>query len=512
MVSLHAALAALALSGVGQTVMLDFYADWCGPCKAMHPTVQALAAAGYPVEQVNIDQNRKLAAKYGIQSIPCFVMLVDGKEVDRVVGGTTFSRLERMCKAGALPNRTGTTPAMFARNTPAAVRPAALTSPAMAAPFEGWGQTQSSTNPQAALPAGTVDVAVETNLLAASVRLRVEDPDGHSCGSGTIIDARSGEALILTCGHIFRDSKGKGRIDVDLFGPGGSQRVEGRLISFDSEVRDVGLVAIRTPGPVAAARVAPPGYRLAAGMPVVSVGCNNGDAPTARHSQINSLDKFTGPPNIQVAGQPVEGRSGGGLFSAEGYVLGVCNAADPSDKEGLFAALGSIYAELDRAQLTFLYKSAGENPSTLSEATVPSALAAAASPTMPAGIAHPAGPASMATIPSMPASLPEMPQMPSASSASGLPGFAAAGLPAHEQAALEEIRRSRKGGAEVVIIVRPRDNAESKSEVFVLDHASAEFRKQLVDVTRAPDRVYQETSMELPKPRKKLLEWSAGDQ
>ena len=97
-------------------------------------------------------------------------------------------------------------------------------------------------------------------------------------------------------------------------------------------------------------------------MPVVSVGCNNGDAPTVRHSQVTSLDKFHGPPNIQVAGQPVEGRSGGGLFSSEGYVIGVCNAADPSDKEGLFAALASIYAELDRKDaggndLSFVYKS-----------------------------------------------------------------------------------------------------------------------------------------------------------
>ena len=67
----------------------------------MNPTVEALIAAGYPVQRVNVDQNRPLAAKYGVQSIPCFVMVVDGREVDRVVGGTTYSRLERMCKAGA---------------------------------------------------------------------------------------------------------------------------------------------------------------------------------------------------------------------------------------------------------------------------------------------------------------------------------------------------------------------------------------------------------------------------
>ncbi len=57
MVSLQAAIAAIALSGVGQTVLLDFYTDWCGPCRAMNPTVQALAKAGYPVQRINKDRN-----------------------------------------------------------------------------------------------------------------------------------------------------------------------------------------------------------------------------------------------------------------------------------------------------------------------------------------------------------------------------------------------------------------------------------------------------------------------
>ena len=103
MVSLQVAFAALALSGVGQTVMLDFYSDSCGPCRAMAPTVDALIAKGYPVQRINRDKNPELAAKFGAQRIPCFVMIVDGQEVDRVVGGTTYSRLERMCKIQAPP-------------------------------------------------------------------------------------------------------------------------------------------------------------------------------------------------------------------------------------------------------------------------------------------------------------------------------------------------------------------------------------------------------------------------
>ncbi len=97
----------------------------------------------------------------------------------------------------------------------------------------------------------------------------------------------------------------------------------------------MGLVSIRPAGQVAVARVAPPGYRVAAGDPVVTVGCNNGDDPTAAHCRVLAVDKFRGPHNLQVEGEPVEGRSGGGVFSSDGMVVGICNAADRDDHAGL---------------------------------------------------------------------------------------------------------------------------------------------------------------------------------
>jgi hypothetical protein len=84
----------------------------------------------------------------------------------------------------------------------------------------------------------------------------------------------------------------------------------------------------------------------------------------------------------------------------------------------------------------------------------------------------------------------------------------ASGLAPAERAALDEIRRQVKEGADVTIIVHSRSNPNAKSEVYQLDHASREFVRQIsAEADSKSGRI--ETSLELPKPRKVLLEWSA---
>ena len=469
MVSLHAALAVMAMSGSGQTMLLDFYADWCGPCRAMDPTVHELAAKGYPVRRVNVDREAALASQFHVTTIPCFVMVVDGREADRMVGGAPLRRLEQMCRMGAAASSSKVPTMIASRPAAPPARPIAAAAPV--------GLPQSP-------PAAT-----DAFLIAASVRLRIEDADGHSCGSGTIVDAQpGGEALILTCGHIFRDSEGKGKIEVDLFGPTPASRVPGRLVAYDLR-RDVGLVAFQPPGPVAVARVAPPEYALRAGDPVASVGCNNGDLPTVQHSRVTTLNQFLGPPNIEVAGQPIVGRSGGGLFSPEGFVVGVCNAADPSDHEGVFAAMGSIHAQLDQVALSCLYQPQA-NGSRPGNAWASSAeLAPSAAPRV-----------------RMPMPSPEPPVAPASGDMAG-----GAPLATGEQAALEEIRRHVKEGAEVVCIIRDHRDPEAKSQVITLARASPAFVKRLAAEARPSDPPVHETALEIPKPRTPLLEWDAQD-
>ena len=80
--------------------ILDFYADWCGPCQMMKPTMEEFGKA-HPeikVTAVNIDEEEELAEKYGVSSIPCIVALKDGEEVKREVGVVSLKKLEKMVK------------------------------------------------------------------------------------------------------------------------------------------------------------------------------------------------------------------------------------------------------------------------------------------------------------------------------------------------------------------------------------------------------------------------------
>lgn len=70
-------------------VLVDFWAEWCGPCKAIGPSIEALANeynGKAKVYKVDVDRENDLAMKYGIMSIPALVLFKGGKEVDRMVG------------------------------------------------------------------------------------------------------------------------------------------------------------------------------------------------------------------------------------------------------------------------------------------------------------------------------------------------------------------------------------------------------------------------------------------
>lgn len=78
--------------------LLDFYADWCGPCQMLKPTIEKFEKAHPEVKvtSVNIDEDEELAEKYGVSGIPCLVVLKDGEEVRREVGVMPLKKLEKL--------------------------------------------------------------------------------------------------------------------------------------------------------------------------------------------------------------------------------------------------------------------------------------------------------------------------------------------------------------------------------------------------------------------------------
>ena len=489
----------------GDVVLLNFSASWCGPCRQMAPLVGEITAAGWVVRHVDVDHEGDLVRRFGVTGVPCYVLLVKGQEVGRINGATTRGELETLLAKSRQPlglaalaeppaatslagipvpvtpagAPLSTEPKAAPQTTGAAlvtaVPPATARQPDRpAAPRLKQPVAPSGADQRAIAGGPQLDpaqrAALERRLMASTARLLVEDSQGVSRGTGTVIDCRQGEALILTCGHIFRDSQGKGRVEVDLFGPDGPRGVAGQVVSWDLK-RDLALVSIFTDRQIEPVRVGGADHNTQPGASVVTVGCDGGDDPTIHHSRVTAVDKYLGPANVQVAGQPVQGRSGGGLFALDGTLIGVCNAADPADNEGLFAALPTIHEQLDEAGLAFVYRSVYPSGGTGDVAAVSS------------GPALPSMPAEMPPVSfdrrDRADALPTAVTAPTNSPNGAGPGAAAPQkLTPGEQALIDHVWR-HDGEAEVICIVRPRGAAQAPGDVFVLQGTGREFVEQL---------------------------------
>ena len=370
----HALLILLAtVGGEPRGEVLDFTATWCGPCQQMSPIVSRLERQGLPIRKVDVDQERALAQKYNIQSIPTFLLVVDGEEVTRVVGQTSEAELRRLIgripvdvpkprepEAPFLVDAGGnSSPGASRESVTAPVGDRATEQPdrssnggfinrLIGGNRSGTEEIRRGNNPDA------VAGHVARDPMSASTRIRVTINGRVNLGSGTVVDSRSGRTLIVTCGHIFRDFDNASKVEVDLFANGAHRTFVGTVHGFDLDA-DVGLIAVGTDAAVAAAPLATARMSLSQGERVACVGCSGGNDPSREQLTVTAINKYDGPDNIECTGTPVQGRSGGGLFNQQGELVGVCIAADQKADRGLYAHAFAIHRLLDECKLTYLY-------------------------------------------------------------------------------------------------------------------------------------------------------------
>lgn len=78
-------------------VLVDFYADWCGPCRMMEPTIEAIASdTDAAVVKVDVDQFQGLASQYGVQGVPALFVFAEGEVVEQLVGAQSEQQLSNV--------------------------------------------------------------------------------------------------------------------------------------------------------------------------------------------------------------------------------------------------------------------------------------------------------------------------------------------------------------------------------------------------------------------------------
>lgn len=83
-------------------VMVDFWAEWCGPCKALGPKLEEIAAENgdqIKVVKINVDENKETAQKFGIRSIPTMILFKEGKDIETLMGNLPKEDITNKIKA-----------------------------------------------------------------------------------------------------------------------------------------------------------------------------------------------------------------------------------------------------------------------------------------------------------------------------------------------------------------------------------------------------------------------------
>lgn len=376
--------------------LLFFYDETSNIDPASAAAIKTAVESGFRIREIAARRFPRLAERFKVRSFPALIMLRRDRMQARHDGRFTFPRIRQMfakARERRLDRRENFRE-MLAGNFG---RTRADAPPTLQGNNSGYVQTSSNspaTNSSATnsvgpapvsnripkpldrngrFPVAHVPTTAEQIAFNATVRLRVVDPSGTSHGTGTIIHSKGNDALVLTCGHIFRESKGRGKVEGDVNFATGMQRISGQLISYDADAHDIALIAIKTPQPIQAAPLAPPTSRFQLNQPVFTVGCDKANSPTIRRSHYKRLAIYDQVEKYDVYGRPIDGRSGGGLFDDQGRLIGVCNAAAVQVDEGIYSGLRTIYGQLTSSHLVQLFDPLTQQRNQLVSTSQPSA-------------------------------------------------------------------------------------------------------------------------------------------
>ncbi len=400
-------LVTLLLAAVGnaaERTIIYFGSSHCPPCRTVLPLIEKLEAEGQAIRYVDSEKDRVTTERFNVQQTPTLIVLEDGRELDRIVGGLPEAELRKRLvgskrAAGAAAPRPSWKERSIAHNPGSLFGPnhpqnrssdltdvkqrrridesagdIRLSLIGVNHPFysrynrpQPATKVPSTVRSQATSPMAKSSVSIHPLLkapnllpaapdcLAATVRIRVDNGGSKSVGTGTIIHTYRDEGLVLTCGHLFNAENEQAPVTVELFQEGKVIQSVASVVDVRHDGVDLALIRFRSTVSLTKVPLLPKGQALYERDPVFSIGCDLGAEPSRRDTLISRLNRYTGSSNVEIAGAPVQGRSGGGLFDARGRLVGVCYAADVDLDEGLFVGPEAIYDQLQKFRLNFLF-------------------------------------------------------------------------------------------------------------------------------------------------------------
>ena len=283
-------------------------------CRQMQAEVEELYRRGFSVMKIDGQIHPDWCEAFNVTTFPT-VVLVDGRQVlNRWSGMINSSKLESW--------------------------------------FSKVGRQSTNTdNPEGSVPLTVLDGTsipasqFEERALKSTVRIKVTSQGETGWATGTVVDNHGDDFLVISCGHVFRDLEKNGRIEIEFnLDRENVLTSRGSLVFSDDKFRDIAALSFSDarckiqPVKISEVDQAPIQNDL-----VFSIGCSKGKPPTIRRSILKRTLSYNGIKKYDIVGRPIDGRSGGGLFSKNGELFGICNAAAIHEDEGIFVAVDTIH-------------------------------------------------------------------------------------------------------------------------------------------------------------------------